>query len=565
MKAREQKWRRKGAIEIVEEAVHMLRTAPSSVFVIYYMGGLPFILGLIYFWADMSKSAVADQHCAEMSLFLAILYLWMKCWQAIFAAQLKACIAHHSVLPWSWIQILRLISIQTILQSYAFLLLPMAFLATVPFGWVYAFYHNLSLLGDGRSEDMRTVFRKAWQQAFLWSGQNHILMLIFLLFGMFVFINLGMVLMFIPHLLKTFLGIESTWTLSGMHLLNSTFLAAVCGLSYLCINPLIKAVYVLRCFYGESIHTGEDLKMELHELKYKAVAVSFILFVGIQMSAASDSGNGSVAQRSVSQQTTVQELDRSIEEVIQRPEYAWRFPREKIPKDLNREMNFMERFIMEVQNTIKKWFQPLKQWWIGFKHWLEEWMNKREQNEHASMDWRSSIQAMVFVLLALLASVSAIVFWRMWKKRRVRSGIVLSQPVMVMPDITHEEVQADQLPSDRWQTLAHEFLAKGELRSALRAFYLATLAALAQQEVITIAKFKSNRDYERELKRRARAQTELLIAFSENVTVFENAWYGMHEVTLEIVKFFTVNQERMRVVEFKAQSSELKVQGRIGL
>ncbi len=560
MKAGKQKWCRKGAIEIVEEAVHLLRTAPSSVFVIYYLGSLPFILGLIYFWADMSKSAVADQHCAEMSLFLAILYVWMKCWQAIFAAQLKACIAHRSVLPWSWTQVLCLISIQTILQPHAFLLLPMAFLAAVPFGWVYAFYHNLSLLGDGRSGNVRTVFKKAWQQASLWPGQNHVLMLIFLLFGTFVFINLGMVLMFIPHLLKMFLGIESAWTLSDVYLLSSTFFAAVCGLSYLCLNPLIKATYVLRCFYGESIHTGEDLKIELHKLKYQAAIISFIFFVGIQMSVADESKNEIEIQRSVSQQTTVQELDRSIEEVIQRPEYTWRFPREKLPKERIGEAGFVERFIVEVQNTIKKWFRLLKQWLIEFKDWLEEWVKKHEprQKEHTSMDWQFSVQVVMFVLLALLASVLAIVFLRMWKKRRVHTGMVLSQAVVAVPDITREEVQADQLPSDRWQALAHEFLAKGELRLALRAFYLATLASLAQQEMITIAKFKSNRDYERELKRRARAQTELLTAFSENVTVFENAWYGMHEVTLEIVKFFTTNQERMRTMEFKVQSSELK-------
>ena len=45
----------KGAIDLIEEAVHLLRGAPLSVLAIYYMGALPFILSLLYFWADMSR------------------------------------------------------------------------------------------------------------------------------------------------------------------------------------------------------------------------------------------------------------------------------------------------------------------------------------------------------------------------------------------------------------------------------------------------------------------------------------------------------------------------------
>jgi hypothetical protein len=89
-------------------------------------------------------------------------------------------------------------------------------------------------------------------------------------------------------------------------------------------------------------------------------------------------------------------------------------------------------------------------------------------------------------------------------------------------------------------------MAAGDLRLALRALYLASLAHLGQRELIVIAKFKSNHDYARELRRRAQAREALLAAFGENVSEFERAWYGMHEVTRDHFEHFNANVERIR-------------------
>jgi hypothetical protein len=56
-----------------------------------------------------------------------------------------------------------------------------------------------------------------------------------------------------------------------------------------------------------------------------------------------------------------------------------------------------------------------------------------------------------------------------------------------------------------WTRLGREFRQRGELRLALRAFYLASLSHLAAKGLVTVARFKSNRDYERELRRRGHA------------------------------------------------------------
>ena len=54
------------------------------------------------------------------------------------------------------------------------------------------------------------------------------------------------------------------------------------------------------------------------------------------------------------------------------------------------------------------------------------------------------------------------------------------------------------------------------------------------------------RDYDQELRRRARTREELLAAFRENLHAFESSWYGRHEVTSETFTRFSGNLERIR-------------------
>ena len=95
-------------------------------------------------------------------------------------------------------------------------------------------------------------------------------------------------------------------------------------------------------------------------------------------------------------------------------------------------------------------------------------------------------------------------------------------------------------------SLALELLERGELRLAMRAFYLSSLAHLATRNLVSIARFKSNRDYERELRRRSHALPEVSNTFSENVSVFDRVWYGMHEINAELLQHFRNNVERIR-------------------
>jgi len=143
------------------------------------------------------------------------------------------------------------------------------------------------------------------------------------------------------------------------------------------------------------------------------------------------------------------------------------------------------------------------------------------------------------ILLAFLA-------WRAWKQRRPQR-VIGDTAVKTVPDITREDLDATELREDGWLQLARELTETGERRLALRALYLATLSLLARQELLTIAKYKSDREYEQELRRRSHTRPAVTGFFSENRVLFENAWYGLHEVTPAIMERFSQNQESIKV------------------
>jgi hypothetical protein len=155
-----------------------------------------------------------------------------------------------------------------------------------------------------------------------------------------------------------------------------------------------------------------------------------------------------------------------------------------------------------------------------------------------------SVKPLLYLLLILVIAALLFLVWQLWRQRTPPLELA-DQRAAVVPDLSDEQVFADALPANEWLVLARQHLEQGELTLALRAFYLASLALLAQQELITVAKFKSNRDYQRELQRRAHSHPALLAIFAENVDVFERAWYGMHEIDRPAVERFGQNYERI--------------------
>jgi hypothetical protein len=548
----------KPALELVEEATHLLRTAPASALCSYYLGSLPFVLGLLYFWSDMSRSAFAEQRLPLSALVLALLFAWMKTWQSFFAHQLLATLCGGPGSRLSPASLLRTAAVQTFFQPSGLLVLPVAFVLTAPFPWVYAFYQNLTALGVSEGHSPRALFRKAWRQSRLWTSQSFALLFVVQFFALFVFLNVIAALVAAPFLLDRFLGIPTLITQTHWVVFNSTFFAAVLGLTYLCLDPLLKATYVLRCFYGESLQSGADLKAELESwgrVTRRAVAAALAcacLLCAPSTHAADPQAEAIPASgirhpassiRPSPSPLPAPALDRSIDRVLADREFAWRLPREAVRVE-KEDRGIIAALLEEVAETLGQAARALGRWIDEALGWLRKFLSPR-LGKHTPGDWTEPIRVLVVVLIAALIGLLAWWLFRVWQERR-RQAVHEVEAVPTTPDLTDENVGADQLPEDGWMKLARELWDRGELRLALRALYLSSLAHLAGRNLIALARFKSNLDYERELGRRAHALPNLVAVFRQNVSDFDRVWYGLHEVSRDLLDQFARNVERIK-------------------
>jgi hypothetical protein len=541
----------RSGLELIEEATHILRTAPMATLLVYYVGTIPFVLGFLYFWADMSRNPFASRHLAEGALGVAVLFIWMKYWQSVFARLVRARLAAESKPAWNLRQHLRVLLVQAIIQPSALLLLPLSIIPLgLPTPWTFAFYQNVIALADPDSSDISVSIKKAWKQASLWPLQNHVILGLTAIFAGCVFLNCCTIALVIPGLLKMLFGIESIFTQSPVSMFNTTFFTAMFGLTYLCIDPILKVIYALRCFYGESLQSGEDIKSDLKRFGVApqktggalVLLIALVCVPHLQAQESSDTAPSAAVQGIPN--IPPAELDRQISEVIKERKYAWRMPREKTVSD--EEAGVITKFFQKIGGMIRDTVKSVLEWIDNFFRRLFNRKGSGSGGDDLGFGWITALQILIFSLVAVLLAVLAIFLMRTWRARKSSVTAVASAEIQSPPDLADENVAADQLPEDGWTRLARELLDRGEYRLAMRAFYLASLAHLAQRNLISIARFKSNRDYANELQRRAHALPELLPVFGNNLSVFERIWYGMHEVNRDLVNDFAANVEKIK-------------------
>ena len=539
------------AFELLEEAVHLLRLAPPRILVTYYAGAVPFVLALLYFWADMSRGALADGRCASGALLLALLFVWMKACQSRYALRLRARLTGAEPPRWGAGELMRVAAEHAALHAPLLFfapLLPVVIVAPEAFG----FLQTLTVLADGQPRGLRAAIRRAAHQTSLWPMQQRVLQIVLALFGLVVLVNVILGMQLGPALLKIFFGVETTFTRGGAAMiLNTTYFASAVALAWLCEDPLLKAVYVLRSFYGESLATGEDLRVEIRRARQAPGwlgAALAVLLTGVA-TAAEPPANGARTPTSAAAPAAVPaaDLSEAIERTLAQREFAWRMPRERgesLAKSWLRQ--FTEDTAEAIKRTVTTVVKFLKKAYDKMREFTERWFKVKDSSgDSGAVDWQSGVRLLVFILLAVVAAVLGVLLFRLWRQRQKRT-VVLAQAVAAMPDLPDENTTADQLPEDDWLKLARELAGRGELRLAIRALYLASLAHLGHRELVVIARFKSNRDYELELRRRARAWPVLQGAFAENVGSFDRAWYGMHEVSAEALQQFESNLQRIR-------------------
>lgn len=520
-------------LELIEEATGLLKVSPGAL-LIYYLGTVPFVIAFLYYWAEMSGSTSARSNSSLGALGLTALFLIMKTVQSRFTCAVRESLAAGLDEPWTRRRWLNCFAIQTIFQPWGLILIPAAALLLLPFAHVFSFFQNLLVTGAGL-RPWKQAARDAIRMAGYWPASNHGTLAILSLFSLVIYLNGWLLLLNVPFLLKTLLGIESVFTMGGFDFGNGTLLMGTLCLCYLFLDPLLKTIYVLRCFHAESRQTGIDLSVDLKRLFRRAAVVILLLFSTLSFPTRTRAQEGSPSPVAA---VPPPELDDSIEEVLNRREYRWRLPPKDAEETGTQQKGFISQMLDDLFNKVRQAWRDLCKWWDDLMDKLKRYFKRdREPDDETHKGfgnfsgWYGSAQVLGYVVLTLVLIGVAIFVIRQMQlrgKSRVTAGLYAGP--LKAPDLEDEQLLASDLPEDEWLKLGAEMLQRGERRLAVRAYFLAIIARLSRLSYLTIARHKTNRDYDRELRRRARGRDDLQQAFARAISVFEEIWYGEHSV-----------------------------------
>jgi hypothetical protein len=240
-------------------------------------------------------------------------------------------------------------------------------------------------------------------------------------------------------------------------------------------------------------------------------------------------------------ETAKPNLDQAIDQVLKEQPYQWRQP---LPEA--REQNAFVRWTDSLLRSLRGFRDAVGRGWKRFVSWLRSLSGSQPEKKANTPPPAVSLQAVSWIVIVVLAGLLAALLLRSARLRaqRVDAPALPAGPVAI--DLEDPSVLASQLPENEWIAMARDFMARGDYRMALRAWFLASLAFLASRELVAIARSKTNLDYLREVRRRARSVNGLETLFAGGIQSFESAWYGLHEVGDSEVDRFAANFERMR-------------------
>jgi len=588
-----QLFREQSAFLLAEEAIELVLRAGPAAFSVYLIGTLPFLVGVIVYWAAMASNAYAHQYASAGALALALLFIWMKALQARYAQHLLCHLQDEDTPAWTINGFFSALSRQGAIHASAILLYPICFVTVLPMCFVVGWYQNVTTL-ESSATGTRALIRDAAAQARLWPKQIHLflwlssplmviagagiflgtfpildglvtpefgdtalltigylyggIVLLSILplapFACFVLLNVVTGLVFAIEFFHILSGADTLYSRNPAALLsNSTLIAAACAITYLCLDPVLKAGFAIRCYRGLSLQSGTDLRVGLALIRQRAVRSTAALLLAA-MAAGLWHATPAYAQAPVDQRLVT--LDQALDKELAAQKYTWRMPREPNP---DVEMPWLLRALSDLGESIRDGigaaFRFLGDLWERFTDWLNGGAN-RSTGDLGFSGFNPSWRHFIVLLLVLLAAATIYLLWRFYRAPVL--DVLPAQDALppATPDIADEATTAAELPEDEWYKLARELASKGEFRLAARALFFSCLAVLAQREVIRIARFKSNMDYANEMARRAGALGEAPAAFSESALIYESVWYGEHLANAETLNRLHACQERLR-------------------
>ena len=577
------------AFLLAEEAVQLLFRSGLHSMSLYCIGSVPFVLGLVAYVGTMLHSGYAHLYHGTGALGLAILFMWMKTLQARFGQHLANTLRDEPPSPWQVRAFMTTFCRQGLLHGTFMVVYPVAFITVIPMGFVASMYQNMSVLDDCNTQSTRKLAEDAFSQARLWPKQNHFLLWLcspfmiclgagiligtmpllnsvedeffvslggvyaFLLlaaaiptspFAVFTVANVGIGIYFILEMAHVVTGADTLFARNpGALLDNDFFISLVCGITYLLLDPVLKAAYAIRCHEGTSLHTGADLRVALRRISRIAPLLLVLTTTAIALPAAADVPVDSAQ---------VAPLEQALDEELAERRYTWRMPRADRP---DAELPWLLQLLQDFGESVRGWIKAAFDFASDVIKAIWDWFFGDGSRDGGGLDgsdlsgasrtFSQSFRILAGVLAVVLIVATLYLVWRAYQRR---DSTLTAMPVSApsdLPDIQDEATTAADLPQDEWTQMARELAGKGEFRLASRALFFSILATLAHQEIIRIARFKSNMDYDVELIRRAASIGEVPRVFSRSALLYETVWYGEHEATLETLEALNAYREEL--------------------
>jgi hypothetical protein len=537
------------ALILIEEAIQLLRAAPATVYALYCLGTIPFMLALFSFCSEMSYSRDAGDKCALSAFAVAVTYGWMKGLQAFSCRELVRSYTGNAQRWWKPGSMLAIWARQIAFQPLGLFIQPLAWLLVFPVTYVSVFFQNISVLGGADRNDVR----KSWEFARLRPKQSYAVYGLLSLLALIIFVDVYAVVFSFPFLLKLLFGIESFLTRNYTWAFSPVLLLAIAAIAYFLLDLLAKAIEVIRCCDGESLTTGRDLLRRLQQQQSKRslpalplclLCAALLMLVPLGATGSSLETSGS-PNESRNQPLTRLALDRQIEGVLQNPEFSWREKADpNTASPAGKRESLLDRLIASVRPVLVS---------VG------SWLSRMLQSLLTPFDFKSPVaqparpeaalssglfNALGYLLWAAFAGTLILFVIRILNIRA--KPLPLSGDLSPKPNLAEEEIEANQLPDNEWYALACKKLAAGEFRQAQRALFLAILSCLASRRLITVQRWKSNTDYEMELVRKANHLSELPRLFAQSRLAFERCWYGASTVTPEDFADYQTIYERIK-------------------
>lgn len=192
---------------------------------------------------------------------------------------------------------------------------------------------------------------------------------------------------------------------------------------------------------------------------------------------------------------TKDEHSGKLAEILRRPEYAREIKKPSAIPGL------LERFIK----------------------WILSWLPQPKPRSVGGLGWISRIAQWLVIALALgvLVYVAKLFLPRLLRARRPKKKSKAKARIVLGERLEPDESALDLLAD------AEALARRGELRAAIRKAYIALLVELGDRKIISLAQYKTNRDYLRAVR-----EVEPLYGDVKQLTdSFERHWYGLAHAT----------------------------------